>query len=188
VTSPASRPVHLLHNPSPTAGIRTARSANDPGQGHEVQVAVSRSLVTSIGSGSRLSTTCSYRKAIGFARAPIPPFSCKGRGVSPSCGAKRAAIFSELLQNRILADVRHAQGCSPFPKGVDAVDVWRLGDFDKDLLLPRPSTLSRSTRLWLVGGVGHAYPFVAAPDVFFRGVARFLRGDWPTNAKSIARQ
>jgi hypothetical protein len=28
---------------------------------------------------------------------------------APSCGAKRTAIFSELLQNRILADVPHAQ-------------------------------------------------------------------------------
>ncbi|MFQ5512785.1 MAG: transposase zinc-binding domain-containing protein, partial [Candidatus Krumholzibacteriia bacterium] len=43
----------------------------------------------------------------GFARVKctacpnefLVAFSCKGRGLCPSCGAKRAAIFSELLQN-----------------------------------------------------------------------------------------
>lgn len=53
----------------------------------------------------------------GFARVVCPrcrfeflvAFSCKGRGLCPSCGAKRAAIFSELLQHQILADVPHAQ-------------------------------------------------------------------------------
>ena len=53
----------------------------------------------------------------GFARAVCPKcrfeflvaFSCKGRGLCPSCAAKRAAIFSSLLQQRILADVPHAQ-------------------------------------------------------------------------------
>lgn len=35
-------------------------------------------------------------------------FSCKGRGPCPSCGVKRAALFSELLQQKILADVPHA--------------------------------------------------------------------------------
>jgi hypothetical protein len=33
----------------------------------------------------------------------------KSVGFCPSCGAKRAVIFSELLQNRILAHVAHAQ-------------------------------------------------------------------------------
>ena len=53
----------------------------------------------------------------GFARGVCPRcrseflvgFSCKGRGLCPSCGAKRAAIFSELLQHKILADVAHSQ-------------------------------------------------------------------------------
>lgn len=53
----------------------------------------------------------------GFARAVCPKcrfeflvaLSCKGRGLCPSCGAKRAAIFSSLLQEKILADVPHAQ-------------------------------------------------------------------------------
>jgi len=53
----------------------------------------------------------------GFARVFCPEcraeflvaFSCKGRGLCPSCGAKRAAIFSELLPHKILADVPHAQ-------------------------------------------------------------------------------
>ena len=34
----------------------------------------------------------------------------------PSCGAKRAAIFSDLLQNKILADVPHAQWVFSIPK------------------------------------------------------------------------
>jgi hypothetical protein len=43
-------------------------------------------------------------------------FSCKGRGLCPSCGAKRAAIFSELLQSQILAGVPHAQWVFSIPK------------------------------------------------------------------------
>ena len=43
-------------------------------------------------------------------------FSCKGRALCPSCGAKRAAIFSALLQDQILADVPHAQWVFSIPK------------------------------------------------------------------------
>ncbi len=43
-------------------------------------------------------------------------FSCKGRGLCPSCGAKRAAILAEMLQNQILADVPHAQWVFSIPK------------------------------------------------------------------------
>ena len=60
----------------------------------------------------------------GFARVVCPrcrfeflvAFSCKGRGLCPSCGAKRAALFSELLQSKILADVPHAQWVFSVPK------------------------------------------------------------------------
>jgi hypothetical protein len=60
----------------------------------------------------------------GFARVVCPEcrfeflvaFSCKGRGLCPSCGAKRAAIFSQLLQSKILADVPHAQWVLTLPK------------------------------------------------------------------------
>jgi len=60
----------------------------------------------------------------GFARVVCPEcrfeflvaFSCKGRGLCPSCGAKRAAIFSQLLQSKILADVPHAQWVFTLPK------------------------------------------------------------------------
>ncbi len=60
----------------------------------------------------------------GFARAICPKccfeflvaFSCKERGLCPSCGAKRAAIFSSLLHERILADVPHAQCLFSIPK------------------------------------------------------------------------
>jgi len=61
----------------------------------------------------------------GFARAVCPKcrrfeflvaFSCKGRGLCPACGAKRAAIFSSLLHERILADVPHAQWVFSIPK------------------------------------------------------------------------
>ncbi|MGH9460217.1 MAG: transposase zinc-binding domain-containing protein [Vicinamibacteria bacterium] len=56
----------------------------------------------------------------GFARVVCPScrweflvaLSCKGRGLCPSCGAKRAVIFSELLREKILADVPHAQWVS----------------------------------------------------------------------------
>lgn len=61
---------------------------------------------------------------LGFARVKctecpnefLVAFSCKGRGLCPSCGAKRAAIFSELLKSHILADVPHAQWVFSLPK------------------------------------------------------------------------
>lgn len=43
-----------------------------------------------------------------------------------------------------------------------------------------------NARLWLLDQVGHAYPFVEAPGVFFPGVERFLNGDWPDGAVSIS--
>jgi len=60
----------------------------------------------------------------GFARVKctrcpaeyLVAFSCKGRGLCPSCGAKRAALFSELLQHKILPDVPHAQWVLSLPK------------------------------------------------------------------------
>ncbi len=65
----------------------------------------------------------------GFARAVCPKcrfeflvaFSCKGRGLCPSCGANRAAIFSSLLHERILADVPHAQWVFALPKMLPCV-------------------------------------------------------------------
>ena len=68
----------------------------------------------------------------GFARVVCPEcrfeflvaFSCKGRGLCPSCGAKRAAIFSELLQSKILADVAHAQWVFTLPKMLRAYFVF----------------------------------------------------------------
>ncbi|MFQ5973878.1 MAG: transposase [Alphaproteobacteria bacterium] len=62
--------------------------------------------------------------ANGFARVRCPTcpteylvaLSCKCRGLCPSCGAKRATIFSELLHHRILADVSHAQWVFSIPK------------------------------------------------------------------------
>lgn len=60
----------------------------------------------------------------GFARVRCPSctfeflvaFSGRCRGLCPSCGAKRAAIFSELLQHKILADMPHAQWVFSIPK------------------------------------------------------------------------
>ena len=43
-------------------------------------------------------------------------FSCRCRGLCPSCSAKRAAIFSEMLEHQILADVPHAQWVFSIPK------------------------------------------------------------------------
>jgi hypothetical protein len=74
------------------------------------------------------STVFSYldcgRFESGFARVVCPEcrfeflvaLSCKGRGLCPSCGAKRAAIFSQLLQSQILQDVPHAQWVFTLPK------------------------------------------------------------------------
>jgi len=60
----------------------------------------------------------------GFARIRCPKcatefllaFSCKGRGLCPSCGAKRAAEFAAFLQDEVVADVGHAQWVFTVPK------------------------------------------------------------------------
>jgi hypothetical protein len=60
----------------------------------------------------------------GFARIRCPDcatefllaFSCKGRGLCPSCGAKRAAEFAAFLQDEVVADVGHAQWVFTVPK------------------------------------------------------------------------
>lgn len=40
-------------------------------------------------------------------------FSCKGRGLCPSCAAKRAAETAARLREDVLEAVGHAHGCSP---------------------------------------------------------------------------
>jgi hypothetical protein len=60
----------------------------------------------------------------GFARIRCPDcatefllaFSCKGRGLCSSCGAKRAAEFAAFLQDEVVADVGHAQWVFTVPK------------------------------------------------------------------------
>jgi len=43
----------------------------------------------------------------------------------------------------------------------------------------------RNGRLWLIDQVGHAYPFVEAPEVFFPGIEVFLGGAWPEGAVAV---
>ena len=43
-------------------------------------------------------------------------FSCKGRGLCPSCAAKRAASLAAFLREEVLADVGHAQWVFSIPK------------------------------------------------------------------------
>jgi hypothetical protein len=60
----------------------------------------------------------------GFARAfcgqckneYLLPFSCKCRGICPSCDAKRAAAFAAFLKDELLEDVCHAQWVFTLPK------------------------------------------------------------------------
>ncbi len=60
----------------------------------------------------------------GFARVRCPDcqneyllaFSCEGRGLCPSCGAKRAAEFTAFLKDEVVADVGHAQWVFTIPK------------------------------------------------------------------------
>jgi len=78
----------------------------------------------------------------GFARIVCPScraellvaFSCKGRGLCPSCGAKRAALFAELLQQHVLADVPHAQWVFSMPKMLRPCFLYHrqiLGDLSR---------------------------------------------------------
>ena len=43
-------------------------------------------------------------------------FSCKGRGLCPSCGAKRAAEVAAFLMDEVVEDVGHAQWVFTIPK------------------------------------------------------------------------
>jgi hypothetical protein len=60
----------------------------------------------------------------GFARARcgacraefLVAFSCKGRGLCPSCAAKRAAAFAAFLHEEVLEPVGHAQWVFTVPK------------------------------------------------------------------------
>ena len=62
----------------------------------------------------------------GFARVRCPEchaehlltFSCKGRGLCPSCQAKRAELFAEKLREEILAPVAHRHVVFTIPKAL----------------------------------------------------------------------
>ena len=51
-------------------------------------------------------------------------FSCKGRGLCPSCGAKRAAELAAFLVDEVVEDVGHAQWVFTIPKTVDTYGRW----------------------------------------------------------------
>ena len=46
----------------------------------------------------------------------LVPFSCKGRGLCPSCAAKRAAALAAFLREDVVAEVGHAQWVFSIPK------------------------------------------------------------------------
>ena len=57
------------------------------------------------------------RVRCGACRAKfLVAFSCKGRGLCPSCAAKRAAALAAFLRDEVLADVGHAQWVFSIPK------------------------------------------------------------------------
>jgi proline iminopeptidase len=49
------------------------------------------------------------------------------------------------------------------------------------------ATALPTARLLLLPGVGH-FPYVEAPEPFFAAVNRFVRGDWPDEARQVGRQ
>ena len=57
------------------------------------------------------------RVRCGACRAEfLVAFSCKGRGLCPSCATKRAAALAAFLREEVLADVGHAQWVFSIPK------------------------------------------------------------------------
>ena len=46
----------------------------------------------------------------------VVPFSCKRRGVCPSCAAKRAVVFAEHLHSEVLQPVPHHHAVFSVPK------------------------------------------------------------------------
>ena len=53
------------------------------------------------------------------------PFSCKVRGLCPSCDAKRAAAFATFLKDELLEDVGHAQWVFTLPKMLRPYFLYR---------------------------------------------------------------
>jgi len=60
-------------------------------------------------------------------------FSCKGRGLCPSCGAKRAPELGAFLMDEVVEDVGHAQWVFTIPK---MLRVYFLRH--RELRRPRP--------------------------------------------------
>ncbi|MCU0728193.1 MAG: transposase zinc-binding domain-containing protein, partial [Planctomycetes bacterium] len=78
----------------------------------------------------------------GFARVCCPEchaeyllaFSCKGRGLCPSCQAKRAELFAEKLREEILAPLAHRHVVFTIPKALRKLFLRERALLD---LLPR---------------------------------------------------
>jgi hypothetical protein len=89
----------------------------------------------------------------GFARVCCPEchaeyllaFSCKGRGLCPSCQAKRAELFAEKLREEILAPLAHRHVVFTIPKALRKLFLRERALLD---LLPRVAfeTLTRCLR------------------------------------------
>jgi hypothetical protein len=78
----------------------------------------------------------------GFARVQcrrcpeelLVAFSCRGRGLCPSCGAKRAAELAAFLVDEVVEDVGHAQWVFTVPKMLRVYFLYHrelLGDLSR---------------------------------------------------------
>jgi hypothetical protein len=75
--------------------------------------------------------------------------SCKGRGLCPSCGAKRAAESAAFLVDEVVEDVGHAQWVSTIPK------MLRIYFLHHRELLGKLSQATAETAKGPPGGGGH---------------------------------
>jgi hypothetical protein len=73
-------------------------------------------------------------------------FSCKGRGLCPSCGAKRAAELGAFLMDEVVEEVGHAQWVFTIPKMLRVYFLYHrelLGELSRAALRRRWANLIR---------------------------------------------
>jgi hypothetical protein len=71
-------------------------------------------------------------------------FSCKGRGLCPSCGAKRAADLAAFLVDEVVEDVGHAHWVFTIPKMLRIYFLHHGARCFRSPNQPRTSIISRT--------------------------------------------
>jgi len=125
-----------------------------------------------------------------YPRELLVAFSCKGRGLCPSCGAKRAAELAAFLVDEVVEDVGHAQWVFTVPK---MLRVYFL--YHRELLgeLSRAAAETAKERLAAAGEREGFRPGIVAVVQTFGDRANFhphvhalvTRGGWDASGEWV---